>query len=100
MNAIDSALRQALVKQYPSLEQLRLVDYKVRVVNSTESTAAKVRVMIEFKSPHGQKGSDAGAEAMGVFGTVGVSENIIDASWQALVDGIEYHLIHEAEVKK
>jgi 2-isopropylmalate synthase len=89
VNAIDNALRQALVSQYPSLEQLRLVDYKVRVVNSTESTAAKVRVIIEFKSPHGN--------TSGLFGTVGVSENIIDASWQALVDGVEYHLIHEAE---
>jgi len=100
VNAIDNALRKALVGQYPSLEQLRLVDYKVRVVNSSESTAAKVRVSIEFKSPHGQKGADAGADALGVFGTVGVSENIIDASWQALVDGIEFHLIHEAEAKK
>ncbi len=91
VNAIDNALRQALMPVYPSLEQLRLVDYKVRVVNSTASTAAKVRVSIEFKSPHGG--------ASGLFGTVGVSENIIDASWQALVDGVEYHLIHEVESK-
>jgi 2-isopropylmalate synthase len=92
VNAIDNALRHALLPHYPSLERLRLVDYKVRVVNSSESTAAKVRVVIEFRSPHG-----AGGRAEGVFGTVGVSENIIDASWQALVDGIEYHLLHEAE---
>jgi 2-isopropylmalate synthase len=91
VNAIDNALRQALLPAYPSLEQLRLVDYKVRVVNSNESTAAKVRVSIEFKSPHGGPS--------GLFGTVGVSENIIDASWQALVDGVEYHLIHEAETR-
>ncbi|MCL2647153.1 MAG: citramalate synthase [Phycisphaerales bacterium] len=88
VNAIDNALRQALLPHYPSLASLRLVDYKVRVVNSAEATAAKVRVIIEFKSPH------ATSE---IFGTVGVSENVIDASWQALVDGVEYHLLHEAE---
>jgi len=85
VNAIDNALRRALVPHYPALEALRLVDYKVRVVNSTAATAAKVRVIIEFKSPHG------------VFGTVGVSENVIDASWLALVDGVEYHLLHDEE---
>jgi 2-isopropylmalate synthase len=98
VNALDNALRQALLPQFPSLEHLRLVDYKVRVVNSTAATAAKVRVMIEFKSPHGAIASEGGAG--GLFGTVGVSENIIDASWQALVDGVEYHLIHEAEAKR
>jgi 2-isopropylmalate synthase len=87
VNALDNALRVALTPDYPSLEALRLVDYKVRVVNSTAATAAKVRVVIEFKSPHG------------VFGTVGVSENVIDASWQALLDGVEYHLLHDAEAK-
>jgi 2-isopropylmalate synthase len=97
VNAIDNALRKALLSQYPSLEGLRLVDYKVRVVNSTASTAAKVRVMIEFKSPHGMVAHDATAGTTGILGTVGVSENIIDASWQALVDGIEFHLIHEHE---
>jgi len=85
VNALDTALRQALLPQYPTLAELRLVDYKVRVVNSTAATAAKVRVVIEFKNHHG------------IFGTVGVSENIIDASWQALVDGVEYHLMHEEE---
>ena len=53
--------------------------------------------MIEFKSPHGLV---AGGIGGGLFGTVGVSENIIDASWQALVDAIEFHLIHESENKK
>jgi len=104
VNAIDNAMRQALLPAFPSLEKLRLVDYKVRVVNSTASTAAKVRVLLEFKSPHGITAAthDAPGESapMGVFGTVGVSENIIDASWQALVDGIEYHLIHETENTK
>jgi 2-isopropylmalate synthase len=95
VNAIDTALRRALLPHYPSLEHLRLVDYKVRVVNSTASTAAKVRVMIEFKSPHG--GTQVTAGETGLFGTVGVSENIIEASWLALVDGIEFHLMHEHE---
>jgi 2-isopropylmalate synthase len=95
VNAIDNALRQALLPHFPSLDTLRLVDYKVRVVNSTASTAAKVRVSIEFKSPHGDAAGEGGGA--GVFGTVGVSENIIDASWQALVDGIEYHLNHDTE---
>jgi 2-isopropylmalate synthase len=99
VNALDNALRAALLKHYPSLETLRLVDYKVRVVNSTAATAARVRVMIEFRSPHGAVavGGDNGPEAHGLLGTVGVSENIIDASWQALVDGVEYHLLHEGE---
>ncbi|MCL2641892.1 MAG: citramalate synthase [Phycisphaerales bacterium] len=88
VNALDKALRQALLPHYPSLDSLRLVDYKVRVVNSAEATAAKVRVIIEFKSPHNE-----------IFSTVGVSENIIDASWQALIDGLEYHLLHELETK-
>jgi 2-isopropylmalate synthase len=97
VNALDNALRCALLPHYPSLNTLRLIDYKVRVVNSTAATAAKVRVMIEFKSPHGETASGPGPHTSGLFGTVGVSENIIDASWQALLDGIEYHLLHDAE---
>lgn len=100
VNALDNALRCALLPHYPSLNTLRLIDYKVRVVNSTAATAAKVRVMIEFKSPHGETASGPGPHTAGLFGTVGVSGNIIDASWQALVDGIEYHLLHEAESAK
>jgi 2-isopropylmalate synthase len=94
VNALDNALRSALIPHYPSLESLRLVDYKVRVVNSTAATAAKVRVIIEFKSPHAGQGTSE------LFGTVGVSENIIDASWKALVDGLEYHLLHDEETKR
>ena len=97
VNALDAVLRQALTSRFAGLEQLRLVDYKVRVVNSTAATAAKVRVVIEWMSPHG---AEPGAGGVGVFGTVGVSENIIDASWQALIDGVEYHLIHDAEARK
>jgi len=85
INALDAALRNALLPAYPHLSDLKLVDYKVRVVNSRAGSAAKVRVVIEFQSPEG------------VFGTVGVSENIIEASWQALCDGIEYRLMHEME---
>ncbi len=85
VNALDAALRRVLEPSYPAIKSLHLVDYKVRVVNARAETAAKVRVVIEFRSPEG------------VFGTVGVSENIIEASWQALCDAVEYRLLHDAE---
>ena len=65
---------------YPELQKMHLVDYKVRVVNSDAGTAARIRVFIDCKDDHD------------VWGTVGVSENIIEASWMALVDAIEYKL--------
>ncbi|MSU21152.1 MAG: citramalate synthase [Pedosphaera sp.] len=80
INALDRALRTALVKFFPQLKRVQLTDYKVRILDSTTGTAAKTRVLIE---------SSDGKE---VWGTVGVSENIIDASLQALVDGMEYGL--------
>lgn len=80
VNALDAALRKALKGLYPALEDMRLVDYKVRVVNSDAGTAARTRVIIES------------ADGEAVWGTVGVSENIIEASWIALVDAIEYKL--------
>lgn len=80
VNALDAALRKALNGFFPALEKMQLVDYKVRVINSEAATAACVRVMIESR------------DATDVWGTVGVSENIIDASWHALVDSIEYKL--------
>jgi 2-isopropylmalate synthase len=80
VNALDTALREALSDAYPSLGSMRLVDYKVRVINSTEGTAARVRVVIES------------ADEDDVWTTVGVSENIIEASWLALVDSVEYKL--------
>ncbi len=80
VNALDNALRKALVPSYPSLATMKLVDYKVRVINSTEGTAARVRVVIESSDD-----SD-------FWSTVGVSENIIEASWIALVDAVEYKL--------
>jgi 2-isopropylmalate synthase len=84
VNALDAALRKALNSEFPALADMRLVDYKVRVVNSEAGTAARIRVFIES------------ADKTDVWGTVGVSENIIDASWLALVDAIEYKLWKDA----
>ncbi len=85
VNALDGALRKALVPIYPSLAQMQLVDYKVRVVNAKAGTAARVRVVIESR------------DASSSWGTVGVSENIIEASWLALVDSLEYKLFKDQE---
>lgn len=83
VNALDNALRKALLPFYPAIADLALADYKVRVLNVKKGTAAKVRVLIQSK--------DRNAE----WGTVGVSDNIIEASWQALVDGVEYKLLKD-----
>ncbi len=83
VNALDKALRKALTKFYPSIEKMKLTDYKVRVLDAEKATAAKVRVLIDSAS----KGNS--------WGTVGVSENIIEASWQALTDSIAYYLMHD-----
>lgn len=80
VNALDAALRKALHEVFPNLAEMQLVDYKVRVINSEAGTAAGVRVVIESRDEHE------------VWGTVGVSENIIEASWIALVDSFEYKL--------
>ncbi len=80
VNALDTALRKALTDVYPGLSEMTLVDYKVRVINSTEGTAARVRVVIESR------------DEQDVWSTVGVSENIIEASWIALVDAFEYKI--------
>lgn len=85
VNALDGALRKALQTAYPRLAEMQLVDYKVRVVNSRAGTAARVRVVIESRD------HDA------VWGTVGVSENIIEASWLALADSFEYKLFKDEE---
>ena len=81
VNALDSALRLALTPHYPALASIRLTDFKVRVVNVKEGTAAKVRTVVDCAD---------GAET---WSTVGVSTNIIDASWHAVVDSIEYGLL-------
>ncbi len=80
VNALDAALRSALVTFYPELERVRLTDYKVRIIDSTIGTAARTRVLIES--------SDGTSE----WGTVGVDDNIVEASLQALVDSLEYAL--------
>jgi 2-isopropylmalate synthase len=85
INALDRSLRKALERFFPALGQVRLTDYKVRVLDGTAATASKVRVLIE---------STDGRE---VWTTVGVSTNIIEASWIALVDSIEYKLIRDRE---
>jgi 2-isopropylmalate synthase len=81
VNALDGALRRALVKFFPKLKHIELTDYKVRIINGTTGTAAKTRVLIT--SSDGKRD----------WGTVGVSENIIEASLQALVDSMEYALL-------
>lgn len=83
VNALDNSLRKALMPFYPSIADVQLVDYKVRVLNAKAGTAARVRVLVESKD----------REEM--WGTVGVSENIIEASWQALVDSVEYKLLKD-----
>jgi 2-isopropylmalate synthase len=87
VNALDKAIRKALEVFYPELKQARLVDYKVRVLDSESATEAKVRVLIE---------STDGIES---WSTVGVSRDVIQASWIALVDSIEYKLIKDIERK-
>jgi len=85
VNALDNALRKALVDFFPTVEQMQLSDYKVRVLDGTAGTSATVRVLIE---------STNGVEK---WSTVGVSENIIEASWQAMVDSINYLLLKESK---
>jgi 2-isopropylmalate synthase len=82
VNALDTALRLAIGRAYPELDDIDLEDYKVHILNPEKATAAVTRVLIE--SGDGEK----------TWGTIGVSENIIEASWEALVDSIEYGLLH------
>ncbi len=83
VNALDNALRKALLEFYPAIASMHLTDFKVRVLEEQAGTAARVRVLIQSQD---EKSS---------WGTVGVSENIIEASWQALVDSIEYKLLKD-----
>lgn len=80
VNALDSALRKALEVFYPEMKKMRLIDYKVRVLDTNKATGAKVRVHMES------------SDGVNTWGTVGLSENIIEASWIALTDSIEYFL--------
>ena len=83
VNALDNALRKALVQFYPGLEKVHLEDFKVRVIDAKAGTAAKVRVFIESRDEHD------------FWSTIGVSENIMEASWEALIDSLEYKLLKD-----
>ncbi len=85
VNALDGALRKALYKFYPVLRTMTLVDYKVRALSTREGTGTVIRVLIES------------SDGVRTWETVGVSENVIEASWQALVDSIDYKLLLEEE---
>ena len=88
VNALDGALRKALMRFYPQIANVALTDFRVRILDPQEATAATTRVLIE---------SSDGEES---WGTVGVSENIIEAAWEALIDSVEYKLFREEEKKK
>ncbi len=85
VNALDMALRKALERFYPAIKEIKLTDYKVRVLDSDQASAAKVRVLIE-STDHRER-----------WTTIGVSTDVIDASWRALVDAIEYKLLRDQE---
>jgi 2-isopropylmalate synthase len=87
VNALDKALRAALLNVYPEIAKVRLIDYKVRILDGVSGTAAKTRVIIESTD-----GTDT-------WGTVGVHDNIIEASWEALVDSVEYKLFQDEKKK-
>ena len=88
LNALDLALRKALMPWYPNLEAMELHDYKVRTLGGADGTDATVRVLIES------------GDADDRWGTVGVSSNVIEASWQALVDSIEYKLYKDEKARQ
>src|SRR5207245_623923 len=83
VNALDRALRAAIGKRFPVLERVHLTDYKVRVLDTAKGTGAITRVLID--SSDGERS----------WSTIGVSDNIIEASWQALLDSIIYGLLHD-----
>jgi len=86
VNALDAAVRAALIRFYPRLESMKLVDYKVRIIDSTSGTAAKTRVFIES------------SDGDSTWATVGVSYDIIEASWLALRDSVDYLLARESKI--
>jgi 2-isopropylmalate synthase len=87
VSALDNALRKALDKFYPDLDTMRLVDFKVRVIDGTRGTAAKVRVLIESRDQNQ------------IWSTIGVSEDIIEASWQALADSFQFKLGNQEKLR-
>jgi 2-isopropylmalate synthase len=88
VDALNEALRRALTRFYPEIDRVTLTDYRVRILDPEEATAAKTRVLIES------------SDGVQTWGTVGVSENIIEASWEALVDSVEYKLFLQEEAKE
>ncbi|MBU3737165.1 MAG: citramalate synthase, partial [Methylobacterium sp.] len=86
VNALDTALRKALERAYPAIKDVKLTDYKVRVLDSNRATAARVRVLIESADQHES------------WTTLGVSTDVIEASWRALIDAIEYKLMRDQAV--
>ena len=82
VNAIDAALRAAITSRYPQLDRVHLVDFKVRILDGAAGTGAVTRVLLD--ATDGER----------TWSTIGVSENIIEASWQALSDSIVYALLH------
>ena len=85
VNALDNAMRKALERFYPAIKEVKLTDYKVRVLDSDKASAAKVRVLIESTDHHES------------WTTIGVSTDVIDASWRALIDSVEYKLMRDQE---
>jgi len=83
VHALDMAIRDALCDSYPAVADLRLTDYRVRVLDSMDGTSARVRVLIETANHDSS------------WGTIGVHENVIEASWEALVDGIVVGLLRD-----
>jgi 2-isopropylmalate synthase len=88
VNALDQALRQAIVSKYPHLADIELVNYKVRILDEAKGTGAVTRVLLDASD---------GEES---WGSIGVSENVVEASWEALVDSIEYGMLRGAEAER
>ena len=87
VEALDRALRKALIKFFPEIDEVTLLDFKVRVLGSDGGTGAVVRVLIESGDAHDR------------WGTVGVSSNLVEASWQALVDSLDYKLYKDGRAR-
>jgi 2-isopropylmalate synthase len=88
VNALDQALRAALRDTYPAVDHLRLTDYRVRVLDSSDGTGARVRVLIETSGPESS------------WNTIGVHDNVIEASWEALLEGLIVGLLRSEEWAK
>ncbi len=85
VGALDAALRKAIAPVFPEISEVELIDFKVRILDSQHGTDAIIRVQIE---------STDGKE---IWGTVGASDNIIEATWEALIDSVEYKILLESE---